>query len=431
MAQTRSAATLPRRIWGWVEGTNSHRTSYWLILGPTIALSVIGIVMVLSASSVENINSSGSFSSLKSQGLFGVLGLALMVVLSKLRPEFFRKFSGIFLIGTIFLLILVFTPLGLEVNGNRNWIRFAGFSFQPAEAAKLALSVWGAHILALKARYTTAPWDLLKPLLPAIIIVVSLVLGGRDLGTVIVFLMIIGALLFLAGFSLKWLGIAAVAGFAMVAFATTQSDNRMHRVNAWLGQCDLVGDPCYQYDQGIFALASGGWWGVGLGQSRQKWSYLPEAENDFIFTILGEELGLLGSLLVLGLYVLLAVGLFRVAHRTTSMFIRITTGAILVWIMGQAFLNIAMVTGLLPVIGVPLPFISAGGSALLMTQLAIGVVLSFVRQERRDKMENAITEPAPEAEPVLVTPTTDVREPEPITEPTPVTPRPLPRPGRK
>ncbi|NLZ98328.1 MAG: FtsW/RodA/SpoVE family cell cycle protein, partial [Micrococcus sp.] len=147
---------------------------------------------------------------------------------------------------------------------------------------------------------------------------------------------------------------------------------------------------------GIFALASGGWFGLGLGQSRQKWSYIPEAGNDFIFTVLGEELGLLGALLVIGLFVVLGIGMFRVAYNSTDNFVRLSTGAIMTWLLGQAFMNIAMVTGLLPVIGVPLPFISAGGSALLMAILAVGVVLSFARhqaQEIHDRTSTAQGQP--------------------------------------
>src|SRR5699024_6284741 len=140
-------------------------------------------------------------------------------------------------------------------------------------------------------------------------------------------------------------------------------------------------DPCYQYEQGIFALASGGWFGVGLGQLRQKWYYIPEAGNDFIFTILGEELGLVGVFLVLVLFITHGVGMFRGADNTDDNFVLISIGGIMAWLLGQTFMNIAMVTGMLPVIGVPLPFISAGGSALLMSILAVGVVLSFARDQ--------------------------------------------------
>src|SRR5699024_2853699 len=144
-------------------------------------------------------------------------------------------------------------------------------------------------------------------------------------------------------------------------------------------------DPCYQYEQGIFALASGGWFGVGLGQSRQKWSYIPEAGNDLIFSVLGEELGLVGALLVLGLFIALGIGMFRVAYNATDSFVLISSGAIMTWLLSQAFMNIAMVTGLLPIIGLPLPFFAGGGSALLPTTLAVGLGSSLAHEQARKR----------------------------------------------
>jgi cell division protein FtsW len=159
------------------------------------------------------------------------------------------------------------------------------------------------------------------------------------------------------------------------------SSNRGGRISAWLGlNCDDGADLCLQSDNGLFAMASGGWFGVGIGQSRQKWNWIPEAHNDFIFAIIGEEFGLIGTLVVVLLFGILAVATIRVALRYTDPFVRILMGSILVWLIGQAFVNIGMVTGLLPVIGVPLPFISYGGSALTFTLAAVGVLLSFARK---------------------------------------------------
>lgn len=377
------------RAWDWLTGTHSRKSAYWLILGPTIALTFIGVVMVLSASSVEFIGGQGSFASLSSQGLYAVVGIILLFWMGKWRRETYYKLAVIMLLASIALLVLVFTPLGVEVNGNRNWIRLAGFSFQPAEAAKLAFSVWAAYALSQKLQTKAFGKDLLVPVVfPFGLVIVGLVMAGRDLGTVLIMLLIIAVVLYLGGMKTLYLVGTGVIGLVGVAIVTMQSTNRMLRIDAWLGNCSHPSDPCYQYEQGIFALASGGWFGVGLGQSRQKWSYIPEAGNDFIFTVLGEELGLLGALLVIGLFITLGIGMFRVAYNTTEHFVRISTGAIMTWLLGQAFMNIAMVTGLLPVIGVPLPFISAGGSALLMSILAVGVVLSFARhqaQELHDK----------------------------------------------
>lgn len=380
-----------QRLWGWVEGSQASRTSYFLIVASTLALTAIGVIMVLSASSVENIGGQGSYASLTSQGVYAVVGLVLMFWLSRWRPDTLRRYSWILVIAAIVLLLLVFTPLGREINGNRNWIFIGGFSFQPSEAAKLALAVWGAHILAVKERLLTSFWHAVIPLVPIGGLIVLLVLLGKDLGTVLVLLTVLAALLFTSGFRMRYLLAGGAVGLAAVAAATLTSDNRRVRIDAWMGQCDHVTDPCYQYEHGMYALATGGWWGAGLGQSRQKWSYIPEAENDFIFTILGEELGLIGALLVIGLFVALTIGMFRVAYRADNLFVRVSTGAIMAWLIGQAFLNIAMVTGLLPVIGVPLPFISAGGSALMMSLMAVGVVLCFAREERRRALEGEST----------------------------------------
>lgn len=373
------------RVWDWLTGVHSTKSAYWLILGPTLALTSIGVVMVLSASSVEFIGTAGSFASLSSQGLYAVVGVLLLLWMGKWRRETYHKLAVTMLLVSIVLLLLVFTPLGVEVNGNRNWIRLGGFSFQPAEAAKLAFSVWAAYALSQKLKTKAYGKDLLVPVvLPFGVIIVALIMAGRDLGTVLIMLMIIAAVLYLGGMPTIYLLGTAAVGLLGVVLMTMQSTNRMLRIDAWMGKCDHPADPCYQYEQGIFALASGGWFGVGLGQSRQKWSYIPEAGNDFIFTVLGEELGLLGALTVIALFVTLGVGMFRVAYNSSDTFVRITTGAIMTWLLGQAFMNIAMVTGLLPVIGVPLPFISAGGSALLMAILAVGVVLSFARQQAKE-----------------------------------------------
>lgn len=386
------------RAWDLLTGVHSKKSAYWLILGPTIALTFIGVVMVLSASSVEFIGGAGSFASLSSQGLYAVVGLVLLFWMGKWRRQTYHKLAVITLLISIVLLVLVFTPLGVEVNGNRNWIRLGNFSFQPAEAAKLAFSVWAAYALSQKLKTQTFGKDLLIPVVfPFGLLIVALIMGGRDLGTVLIMLMIMATVLYLGGMRTIYLVGTGVAGLIGVALMTMLSDNRMMRIQAWMGHCNHPADPCYQYEQGIFALASGGWFGVGLGQSRQKWSYIPEAGNDFIFTVLGEELGLLGALLVIGLFVTLGIGMFRVAYNSTDNFVRLSTGAIMTWLLGQAFMNIAMVTGILPVIGVPLPFISAGGSALLMSILAVGVVLSFARHQAQEIHDQTATVQGPPA----------------------------------
>ncbi|MFC0249212.1 putative lipid II flippase FtsW [Citricoccus parietis] len=376
-----------RRAWGFLEGQGSSRTSYFLILGCAAALTVIGLVMVLSSSSVENIGEfTGSYDLFIRQAIFAVVGFAVLFVLSRLGTDRLRSLAWPAILLAIFLLALVLTPLGHEVNGNQNWLKIGSFTAQPSEAAKLALALWAAAVLERKAKLVGQLKHSIVPVIfPVGAILLGLIMYGRDLGTAMVIMMIMAAVLFLAGTKLRYFLIAGGLGAVAAVVMALTSANRTVRIQAWLGNCEFPTEPCYQPDHGMFALASGGWWGVGLGQSRQKWSYIPEAENDFIFTILGEELGLAGTLLVIGLFAGLAIGLFRVARRSTSLFVRICTGGILIWIVGQAFINIAMVTGLLPVIGVPLPFISYGGSALTFVLAGIGVVLAFAREQRQEE----------------------------------------------
>jgi cell division protein FtsW len=278
---------------------------------------------------------------------------------------------------------LVFSPLGVTVYGNRNWIALAGQRLQPSEAAKIALIVWAATVLCRKrASLTTWSHVMVPVVLPVGVVVVGLVLAGRDLGTGLVLLLVLAALLFSAGAPARiFLGAAAVMTALALVLAVT-SANRMARIDAWLkGSCSDQLGTCFQSIHGKYALADGGWWGVGLGASREKWSWLPEAHNDFIFAIIGEELGLVGALVVLALFAVLAWACYRLVVRSDDAFVRIATAGVMAWVIGQALINIGAVIGMLPVIGVPLPLVSSGGTALLTTMFALGMLLSFARQE--------------------------------------------------
>jgi cell division protein FtsW len=214
---------------------------------------------------------------------------------------------------------------------------------------------------------------------------ILLVLMGGDLGTGIILVAIVLGALFFAGVRLRYLAIPTIVMAGAIAVMTLSGGSRQDRILAWQSGCTSDGaylGLCWQTLHGWWALASGGLFGVGLGNSKAKWSWLPEADNDFIFAIIGEELGLLGAIVVLALFVILAFSFIRVVRTSTDPVAKITVSAVLAWIMTQAFVNIAVVLGLLPVLGVPLPLISAGGSALVTTLLAIGVVLSYARQPR-------------------------------------------------
>jgi cell division protein FtsW len=358
--------------------------NYFLILGTTLFLVAFGLLMVLSSSAVESYKASGDFfNGFVRQVLFAAIGLPVMLIAARMPKAFWKRWAGtIMLVAIVLQFLVIATPLGTAHGGNRNWIDFGSFTAQPSELVKVALVIWLGWILTKKQAVLGNWRDLLMPIAPVAGGAILMVMIGNDLGTVIILTAIVFGALFFAGVKLRHLAVPLVLlGIAglVLAFAT---NSRQDRINAFLTGCssadDYSGD-CWQTVHGWWALASGGFFGVGLGNSKAKWSWLPEADNDFIFAIVGEEFGLLGAILVLVLFVVLAVGFARVIRSSTDPFTRITVSAVMVWIVGQAFVNIAVVLGILPVLGVPLPLISAGGSALITTMAAIGVVLSFAR----------------------------------------------------
>ncbi len=359
--------------------------SYYLVGGATLLLLAIGVVMVLSASSITSIqeNDGNPYGYFLSQAQFAMLGLPLMALASRVPVAWYRRLAWPALVGALLLQTLIFTPLARGTQGNTNWIMIPGLgqTIQPSEFLKLALALWLGLIMARKAHLLHRWQHVMVPGLVVSGLAVLLVLGGRDLGTALVVVAVVAGALFVAGVPLRWFGAAAVLAAGAAAFLVVGSQNRMQRVTAVFGaDCDATA-ACYQTLHGLYGLGTGGISGVGLGASREKWAYLPEAHNDFIFAILGEELGLLGTLLVLALYAALATGMFRIVRRHPDPFVKVATGGIAAWILGQALINIGVVIGFIPVIGVPLPLVSAGGSALIATMLAMGVVLAFARDE--------------------------------------------------
>ena len=354
---------------------------YGLIVVGALLVSV-GLVMVLSSSSVGNISRGASgFDGLIRQGTFAVMGLVALVTAALLPPGFYRRAAWVLFAIGLLLQCLVHVPgLGVEAYGNRNWIQIGSQRLQPSEFLKLALAVWLGAMLATKRPLLTRPFHLFIPLAPGAGLALGLVMWGKDLGTVLVMGMLVAGAVWVAGVPRRWFMAAGVAALLGVLVLTITSGNRMARINNWIhGTCP--GDSCLQSEQGLMGLAEGGWWGVGLGQSRQKWGRLPAAEDDYIFAIIGEELGLIGTLGVLLLFTALALIMLRMITRLDDHFMQITVAGISAWLLGQAFVNMMVVTGLLPVIGVPLPFISAGGSALLASMTALGLLISFARRE--------------------------------------------------
>ncbi|MFP7760294.1 putative lipid II flippase FtsW [Marisediminicola sp. LYQ85] len=360
--------------------------NFFLLLGTTLFLIVFGLAMVLSSSSVTSYTQSADFfSGFARQSLFALIGLPIMLIASRMPATFWKRWAPVLILGSITLqLLVVATPLGVSIGGNRNWLRLSdSISLQPSEVTKVALVIWLAWILSLKADRLHDLRQLAWPIVPVAGAAVGLVLFGGDLGTGIIIMLIVFGALFFAGVKLRFLAIPLVFIAVAVPLVGLSSNSRSDRISVWMEQCSSASDYaslCWQTVHGWWALAAGGVFGVGLGNSKAKWSWLPAADNDFIFAIIGEELGLLGAVTVLVLFAVLAVAFIRIIRANSDPFARIAVSAVMVWIIGQAFVNIGVVLGVLPVLGVPLPLISAGGTALVSSMLAIGIVLSFARQ---------------------------------------------------
>ncbi|MCW4602860.1 putative lipid II flippase FtsW [Janibacter hoylei] len=381
----RSART---RLEQWAARFESPMTTYYLLLGVVGLLVGIGLVMVLSASMIVSLRENdSSFTIFLKQFVFAVAGAGAVVGLAAERRllEAFRPARGPRLhrparTGP--------HPLGFGFQGNRNWIGVGSLSIQPSEIAKIGLVLGGALVLERKQALLGSIKHALIPfVVPGALVIVGLVMLGHDLGTAMVIVAIVVGMLFAAGVPLRWfgagLGVLAVLGYA----ALTLGNSRMERINVWLNpeQCapgtELFYGICRQSVHGRYALADGGWLGVGLGASREKWGWLSEPYNDFIFAIIGEELGLLGTLAILLLFASFALAGLRLVTRTDDYFVRLATAGICTWVLIQAIINIGAVIGMLPVIGVPLPFVSSGGSSLVTSMLAVGILLSFARAE--------------------------------------------------
>lgn len=362
---------------------SAQSSNFFLLLGTTLFLVIFGLVMVLSSSSVESFTADeGFFGRFLRQGMFAVIGLPLMLIASRAPVGFWKRWAWPGLVFGGVLQLLVFIPgIGYGYGGNQNWIRFGSFTAQPSEFVKVAVIVWVAWVLSTKQDLLSDWRHVLLPVGPVAGAAIGFVLIGNDLGTASIMLLIVFGCLFFAGVQMRFLavGVLGVAVGALL-FAGTSS-SRSSRIGVWLNGCTELDyqDACWQIDHAYWALAGGGIFGTGLGNSVAKRGWLPHADNDYIFAIIGEELGLIGATVVLLLFVVLAIAFIRIIRSTNDSFVRVATAGVMVWTVGQAFVNFAVVLGVLPVLGVPLPLISTGGSALIATLLAIGIVLSFAR----------------------------------------------------
>lgn len=362
-------------------------SAYYLILGSVIALSSLGLVMVLSASSVKSLRESGnSFSYVLRQALFLILAAGLAWVAMKLRYELWKPIAQVSLIFSCALLVLPqIGGIGKTVGGNTNWIGIGSFTLQPSEFAKLGLILWCALRLRIHDQragqgFASNPATLI---IPGFMLIMALILLGRDLGTAVLVTGIVAGILFISGLALRVFGLLALGAGLLFAALILPSANRMNRFSAFF---DPFAEENYQgvgwqQAHSIMGLASGGAVGTGLGSSKQKWGSLPEVHTDFIFSVIGEELGLLGTLATLGLFGILILGIFKVAINAQNSFDRYVCAGIGCWISVQVLLNIGTVISVIPVVGVTLPLISYGGSSLISTFIALGYVLGVLRRD--------------------------------------------------
>jgi cell division protein FtsW len=363
----------------WLDGpmTSSH-----LVLGSAGLLLAIGLVMVFSASSIEAaLADEPAWAPGVKQVALACVGLVAMFAALRMPAGFLRRWSPIALLAALALLLLVLIPgIGAELNGARQWIDLGVTYFQPSELAKLVFALWGAHVLALRERYLTTK-SLLLPVLPVFGILSLLLIAEPDFGAVVSLGLVLVGLLWGGGMPLRWFGWFVVAAAVLLAAMVKLAPYRMARITAFMDPFADPTDGGFQAIRGMYALATGGLWGVGLGNSAMKWNLLPHAESDYIFAIIGEELGFLGCLVVVTLYGLLAWAGFRIARRSADRFVQLASVAITVWLIGQAAMNMGYVVGLLPVTGVQLPLISAGGTSLVLTLFIVGLLARFARSE--------------------------------------------------
>jgi cell division protein FtsW len=383
-------------------------TSFHLIIAVVALLTTLGLIMVLSASGVRSYDDDGSaWLIFGKQVLWTVIGLIACYLALRMPVQFLRRiaFSGFAL--TIVLLVLVLIPgIGTISNGSSGWFVIHGFSMQPSELAKIAFAIWGAHLLAARRMERATLREMLIPLVPAAVIALALIVAQPDLGQTVSLGIILLALLWYAGLPLRVFCSSLLAIVVAAAVLAISEGYRSDRVQSWLDPAADSQGSGYQAKQAKFALANGGIFGDGLGQGAAKWNYLPNAHNDFIFAIIGEELGFVGAFGLLALFGLFGYTGMRIARRSADPFLRLLTATTTMWIIGQSFINVGYVIGLLPVTGIQLPLISAGGTSTATTLLMVGVIANAARHEpeavaalragRDDRMNRLLRLPLPE-----------------------------------
>jgi cell division protein FtsW len=378
-----SAATARARSWLTVvrEALDRPLTTYYVLIGAVVLLLTIGLIMVLSASSVRSFEQTGdSYTVVRRQLLWVAIGIPGAFLASRVSPQWVRRLA--YPAFSVSLVLLMLTArFGVSINGNTNWLAIGPLTIQASEIAKFSLIIWAAHIYANKERRLGNLHQIMVPVVPGMLLATILVIVGRDLGTALVFFAILLGMLWVVGaparFFVLFFSVISVGVFALA----TADKERFERITTFVDPFKDYHDTGWQPAHGLYAMSSGGIFGQGIGASQQKWGALPEAHTDFIFAVLGEELGLVGTLLVIGLFLAIAYAALRIAREAKDPFIRYASFGIVVWLIGQMIINIGMVLALLPVIGIPLPLVSYGGSSLLPTLAALGLLVGFARRE--------------------------------------------------
>ena len=356
-----------------------------LLIGSTALLTIIGLVMVLSASSVSSYAQYGSsFLFFKRQALYAVVGTAALVATAHIRYRAWQRLWVPLLAVTAALLLLVLHPgAGTVAGGSARWIALGPVTVQPSELAKLAVVTFAAAVMVKKQKHLDEPLHLAMPLLPVLAAVCGLILLQPDLGTAVLIAGIAGVVVYVAGVRLRYLATSVLLGGVLAGALVLSHHYQRVRLLAFLHPWKDPMNTGYQVVQSLMGLGSGGLFGVGLGASRQKWMYIPNAHTDFIFSILGEELGLIGELVVLVLFGILLYAGIRIAVRAPDSYGRLVAAGITGWLGLQTLVNLGTVTGLVPVTGVPLPLVSFGGSSLVVTLAAIGIMVNIGRAPPR------------------------------------------------
>lgn len=358
---------------------------YYALMIATFGLLFIGVIMILSASTTVSYKQfNNQYIIFLRQLMFAGIGIIMMIAISFLPKVFFFKWAKVALWLSIILLGLVLIPgIGISVAGQRNWISLWGpFRLQPSEIAKLTLIVWGSVVLSKQVRSKVTTWqNLLVPVFPVGVIVSILVILQGDLGTALIVGPILLSLFYAIGAPLRLFTWSSIFGLLAIFLLSIQEGYRIQRFLSWINPSAENQDAGWQVMHGKYALASGGWTGIGLGASKEKWGWLPAAHTDFIFAVVGEEIGLVGTVIVLIFIGTIAFVALSLARKTNDLFTKLIATSVAAWIVVQSIINIGAVLGLLPVTGVPLPLVSYGGSSLVFTMSAIGVLMAVLRAE--------------------------------------------------